>query len=100
MPMTSVEVSAVAVAVTVVFGVITSRRSAYERVMQTLAFLSEGPAAKARHRLGGFYYDRALVASERSERIEDFFTVLWAARRIDAVRQSMWMTIGGGSNAE
>lgn len=89
------EVSAVAVAVTVLFGFITSRRSAYERVMQTLAFLSEGPAAKARHRLGGFFYNPVIAHDERSDRIEDLFTVLWAARRIDAFRQSMWMAVGG-----
>lgn len=68
--------------------------------MQALDFVSDGTVAKARHYLGALVYeypdqlatgDRILTDSSeaRSARVEDLFTILWAARRLEATRRSL-----------
>lgn len=99
MGLTTLAVTIAAVVVTAVFGGLTARRAAFDRVMNALDFISEGPVARARHRLGTILYEHseevlrgALLSGtdeERSERIEDLFIVLWAATRLEAVRRSL-----------
>lgn len=92
--------SCIALAVGAVFSALAARRAAYERVMSALDFISDGSVARARHRIGALVYDcqdqlaagEAIdfpIPEERSARIEDLFTVLWAARRIEATRRSL-----------
>lgn len=93
-------ISVIALAVGAVFSALAARRAAYERVMRAVDFVSDGTVAKARHRVGALVYEYPdqlasgecipfESAEERSARIEDLFTVLWAARRIEATRRSL-----------
>lgn len=101
----TVSISLIALLVGASFSVLAARRAAYERVMQALDFVSDGTVAKARHHLGALVYEYPdqLVAGDeiltsrsdsdhRSARIEDLFTILWAARRLEATRRSLGAT--------
>lgn len=98
----TVLLSTLALLVGTVFSALAARRAGYERVMKALDFVSEGTVAKARHRLGAVVYQYAdelasgglissadLDAEVRSSRVEDLFTILWAARRVEATRRSL-----------
>lgn len=96
----TVAISAIALLVGAAFSALAARRAAYERVMKVLDFVSEGTVARARHYVGAVVYDypKQLAAGERipfsnaeerSARVEDLFTILWAARRIEATRRSL-----------
>jgi len=92
----SIGAAALTTVLTAVVGIVTARRAAYDRVMKTLDFVSEGPVAKARHRIGGLWCEPN-KAADGWDPIEELFTILWAARRIDAVRQSLkWTSWAGG----
>lgn len=96
----TLSISVIALAVGAVFSALAARRAAYERVMRAVDFVSDGTVAKARHRVGALVYEypdqlasgeRISCGSteERSACIEDLFTILWAARRIEATRRSL-----------
>jgi hypothetical protein len=95
----NVDVAVAAVLVSVILGALGARRAAYERVIRALDLLSEGDVAKARHRLGSlvFAFDAELgegrllllPKDENDGRIEDLFTILSAATRLDAIRLSL-----------
>lgn len=97
--MTSIDVSIAAVFVTAILGALVARRAAYDRVLAALDLIGQGDAAKARHRLGTltFRYHSELAAGARfpldedvcEQRIEDVFTILSTAIRLDAVRRSV-----------
>jgi hypothetical protein len=101
----NLDVAIGAVVVTVVLGLLNARRAAYDRVIRALDLVSEGEVAKARHRVGAVLYDYPnelaarvalpLMAEDHSSRIEDLFTILWAATRLNAVRRSIGPRIPG-----
>ncbi len=95
---TSIGAASITAILSVTIGVVTARRAAYDRVMRTLDSISEGPVAKARHRIGGVWFAGEVPEQQDGwDPVEDLFTVLWAARRIDAVRQSLrWTSWIGG----
>ena len=95
----SAVVAVAAIVVSASLAALNARRAAYERVMDALDYVSQGAVAAARHKLGTVVYDhnddvlhRRLISyppQERSDRIENLFSVLWAATRLDAVRVSL-----------
>ena len=97
--MTSVDVSIAAVLVTAILGALVARRAAYDRVLAALDLVGQGEAAKARHRLGTltFRYHAEFAVGARfpldeidnDQLIEDVFTILSTAIRLDAVRRSI-----------
>lgn len=97
--MTSIDVSIAAVFVTAILGALVARRAAYDRVLAAIDLIGQGDAAKARHRLGTltFRYHAEFLAGARfpldeadiDQRIEDVFTILSTAIRLDAVRRSV-----------
>lgn len=96
---TSWGVPLVGLALTIVLSVTSAKRAAYDRAIGALEFLSEGEPAKARHRVGSlvFRFKREILdgtefvmdEQEINDRIEDIFTILWATRRLNAVRHSL-----------
>lgn len=98
-PVNNVDVAVAAVFVSAVLGVLAARRAAYERVIEALDLIGGEVVARARHRVGTIAFDHAdelsqgscvsLSVQDRSARIEDVFTILWAATRLNAVRRSL-----------
>ena len=97
--MNNLDVAVAALAVSAILGTLTARRAAYDRVIRALDLISDGDIAKARHRIGALFYEHreeiksgqalGLPSDEVSDCIEDVFTLLWAARRLNAIRVSL-----------
>jgi hypothetical protein len=92
--------SVAALLIGAMFSALATRRAAYERVMRAVDLVSDGSVASARHKLGALVYDYPeeitsgtpiLVDDKdvRSQRVADLFTILWAARRLEATRRSL-----------
>jgi hypothetical protein len=85
--------------VTAVLGALTARKDAYERSIRAVDMISDGRLAHARHCVGSLVYDYAehlmsgqrfpLTLEQTEARIEDVFTLLWGATRLNAVRRSI-----------
>src|SRR4051812_44361881 len=101
MTVVSIVIAAATIVLSTVLAALAARRAAYERVTSAVTFVSEGSVALARHEIGALMYDeyrddflngrrvleRPDEAGIRGRRIEDLFTVLWAATRLNAVRE-------------
>lgn len=91
----TVGVSAIVAITAALFGWLTALRAQYDRVLNVLDHISSDQVAQARHRLGLIIFDQGgrVPHEQRQEAVEDLFVVLWAMRRIAAVRTSLpWFT--------
>jgi hypothetical protein len=111
MTLVSIVIAVATVLLSTVLAALSARRAAYDRVTEAVAFVSEGSVASARHEIGALMYDefrddflngRPVLQgpgdrATRSTRIDDLFSILWAATRLNAVRESLgptWLAPG------
>lgn len=97
--LSALAVPVVGLIVTITLAVVSARRAAYDRAIGALDLISQGEAARARHRAGTLVFKFKLQIRdglsfqldtvEENNRVEDLFTILWATRRLDAVRRSL-----------
>lgn len=87
----SVSVSAIAAIAAIVFGWLTVIRSQYERVLSVIDHIATDRVAEARHQLGSVIHgqDGRVSPDQVHTTVENLFIVLWAMRRIWAVRETL-----------
>ncbi|WP_454194965.1 hypothetical protein [Nocardia sp. Marseille-Q1738] len=87
----TVSASSTAALAAVIFGWLTVLRAQYERVLNVVDYISSDRVAEARHQLGSVIYDRGgiVTSRQRRETLENLFVVLWAARRVAVVRETL-----------
>lgn len=87
-------VAIAAVVVSAAVGYFSARRAQYDRVLDILAYVSSAHIAAARHQMGLLVSEEDLNAYLENAKdfdslIADYFTVMWAIGRVDAVRESL-----------